>query len=601
MRHRFGARGFRFLRSWPWLGLVGLFLPGMMAAERLQDAPSAFLRLHAASPVDWQPWSEAVLTRARSEGRPVYVFIGSALHELSRATGRQSLANAENAAFLNGHFVCVLVDREERPDVAAAAQAYLQSVKQTSGWPAHLWLTPELLPFEGDAYLPPTEEWGKRGFIKVAQQAGESWVADPERCRALAAEAVQTMAASYVPPLGEYSADAMPARLAAAAAAWRAEADGKRGAFGAVPAAVDPELVRFMLGQSPEDRAAALGVLRGLLASAACDPVDGGFFRYTADADGHLPYEQKTLADQARLAVALLDAARVSGDEAFARAARRTLDYAWRRLRNPDGTLAAAEDGTLAEHAGYFSWTAGEIDGALGGDAAAFRAAFAVKPGGNISEDLDLTGRHRGRNFLRGDATVATMAKALEQLRRVRDGRKAPDRDARATAGAHGLMLAALARGAVDLREPRLLEAARELFAVVMREFVTGPDGSLRRMAGSAAPAAPADYAAVALGCAEFGRAANVAKADEWADTLLARAGRLFFDPAHGRYLAAPADLPVGIFVRAAALDEAPRAEALALLAGMPGETGALLKRALATLVNEAPLTGGDALLALAP
>lgn len=580
--------------------LTTLVVTASAANPALTSSASAFVRAQADAAVNWQPWDEAVLQRAKAEGRPVYVFIGAGLHELSRATLRQSLANPANAEFLNRNFLCVLVDRDERPDVAAAAQAYVRALRQTSGWPVHLWLTPELLPFEGDAYLPPTEEWGKRGFIKVATQAGEAWSSDAARCRAVAEEARATLeAADGGGRPGPATGDGK-ARLADAAAAWRTEADAKRGAFGAAPAPLDPELVRFLLTQSPADREAALGVLRGLLGSAARDPVDGGFFRYTVDGDGQLPYLQKTLADQARLALALLDAARVSGDAAFARAARGALDYALARLRRPDGTWLAAEDGTPEEHADYYSWSEAEIDQAFGADAAAFKAALGVKPGGNISEELDPAGQHRGRNFLRLPAGEAKWTDALSRLRRVRDGRPAPLRAESATSGAHGLLLAALAGAAVDLRDKALLDAAAQLFTTIGRDLLDGPDGELRRMRGSSAPASASDYAAVALGCAEYGRVANDAKADDLADRLLARAGERYFDGIHGRYFAAPVSLPTGIFFRPLPPDEAPRAEPLALLAGVPAGQGKAMRQALAALVEESPQAAGDVLLALA-
>lgn len=168
------------------------------AAEWMRQAPSAFLRASADTPVDWQPWTPEVLARAKRENRPVYVFIGSFLNELSRATFKQSFSNAEAAAFLNANFICIVVDQEERPDLAAEAQLYLEEVKQLSGWPAHLWLTPELQPYEGASYLPPSEEWGKVSFLKTAQGAQSAWATDKAGCRRRGGEAVSSLAAATV-------------------------------------------------------------------------------------------------------------------------------------------------------------------------------------------------------------------------------------------------------------------------------------------------------------------------------------------------------------------------------------------------------------------
>jgi hypothetical protein len=271
----------------------------------------------------------------------------------------------------------------------------------------------------------------------------------------------------------------------------------------------------------------------------------------------------------------------------------------------PDGGFAAAEDGTLGESAGYYVWTAAEIDAALGPDAAAFKAAYGVESAGNVSADEDLAGAYRGKNILfrataPGDAAAeAKLAAAANRLRTVRDQRPAPARDDRATAGAHGLMLAALSRAAAQLHEPTYFAAATRTFVAVQTQLVTSADGEVRRLHGSTAPAAPADYAALALGCREFSQAAKNADADALANRLLARAGNRYFDAAQGSYFASPTPLPVGLFVRAPATVDPLAAESLALMAGAPPEQAAAMRKALAALLTEGVPAAGDVLLAL--
>jgi len=586
--------------------LAAAAVPGVRAASPdLAKSASAFIRSQAHSAINWETWNPEVLRRAKAENKPVYVFIGSWLSELSRATCQQSFANADCAPFLNQHFLCVLVDREEHPDVAACARLYLQVVKQTGGWPVHLWLTPELQPYEGAGYLPPSEEWGRSGFPMVARQAADAWAADPRSCRGHAAEAVSMMAWQSSEALPHLTPDALAGKLAQAAAAWRATFDAAHAGFGAGPKALEPELLRFLLHGAKEDRELALTALRAILAGAVHDPVDGGFFSRATDAAWRIPYMQKTLADQARMALACLDAAQAGGDAAFARAARGALDYALARLALPDGGFAAAEDATPAEFANYFLWTEAEIDQALGADAAAFKAAFGVAAAGNVSTDEDPSGQYRGRNILfragpAGDAAAeARLAADLGRLKTARDQRPAPPRDENAAAGANGLMLAALARAAAQLNAPEYLAAATRLFAAAQKRYVVSADGDLRRLQGSEAPGAPTDYAALALGCREFAQAAKNADADALAGRLLARAGNLYFDLAQGRYLASPATLPAGVFVRAPALEDPVNPESLALLAGAPADQAAAMKKALATLIVEGETTDGDFLLAL--
>ncbi len=575
------------------------------AAADLAASASAFVRSQAKSPVKWETWSPEALARAKAENKPVYVFVGSFLSELSRATCDQSFANADLAAYLNQQFVCVLVDGEERPDVAACARLYLQSVKQTTGWPAHLWLTPELQPYEGASYLPPSEEWGRSSLSMVAHQAGNAWAADPRACRGHASEAIAMMSQRPAEALPEFSAAVLSAKLGEAATAWLATADAAHGGFGTAPKSPEPELLRFLLHGSAADRDTALAALRALLNGAIRDPLDGGFFSRATDAAWRLPYLQKTLGDQARLALALLDAAQVSGDAAFARAARGSLDYAVKNLGRPDGGFAAAEDATRSDLPASFAWTAAEIDAALGADAAAFKAAYGVLAAGNVSADEDPAGAFRGKNLLYratppGDAAAESkLAAAADRLMTVRAKRPVPVRDDRATAGAHGLMLAALARAGAQLNDADCLAAAARTLAAIKTQFVITADGDLRRLRDSAAPAGPADYAAIALGCREYAKAARNDEAAALADQLLTRAGTLFLDAGRGSYFAAPATLPAGLFVRAPATADPLAPESLALLAGVPPDQAVVMKRALSAQLTEGATPPGDVLLAL--
>ncbi len=450
-----------------------LALPAAFAlAPFVHAAPAATSPLQrdiAGSPVHWVAWDAALPARAKQANKPVYVFLGSFLSELSRATCRQTFANADTAAFLDANFLCVFVDKDEQPELAAAVQYYLRDVKQMEGWPAHLWLTPELQPFEGANYLPPTEEWGKASFMKIAQQAQAAWASDAPGVRSHAAETVARLAAA--PPAVKAST-ASPEKLSAAAAAWRARFDATHGGFGDTPKNPEPELLRFLLKQSPADRDAAHATLRALAGSALRDPLDGGFFRYASDVAWHLPYQQKTLADQARLALAFLDGATASEKDApaFAAAARGALDYALKRLVHADGTFAAAEDATDDEHAGYYAWTEAEIDAALGADAAAFKRAHGVTAAGNVSADDDPSGRYQGKNLLRSALPAdAKDAAASATLLAARDKRPAITRDERATAGTHGLLLAALSPAGAQLHEPRYLDAAPRPLAAAQR------------------------------------------------------------------------------------------------------------------------------------
>jgi uncharacterized protein YyaL (SSP411 family) len=570
---------------------------GLAAGALAAPAPSAFQRLAGDSPVKWLQWDASLPAAAKAAGKPVYVYVGASLSELSRATVVQTFKLADTATFLNQNFLCVLVDREEQPDVAALLEDYLRNVKQVTSWPAHVWLTPELQPFEGTGYLPPTEEWGKPSFMKFAGQVLSGWTSDAAGSRARAADAIATLRAAGKPPAFDPAKN--DGRLAQAAETWRGTFDADHGGFGDPPKKPEPELLRFLLTRSPDDREAARKTLRAIAGSTLRDPLDGGFFRYAVDAAWHVPYQQKTLADQARIASAFLAAADGGDAPAFRAAAFGALDYALARLARPDGTFAAAEDATGDALAGYYAWSAAQIDALLGADATAFQAAGGVQADGNVSPDDDPSARLKGLNLLHGMVDPdAKLAAAAVRLRAERDKRPAPPRDERATAAAHGLLLAALAQAGAQPGGERFAAAAAKVYATIKGQLAA-TTGSLHRFADGDIPAAPQDYAAVALGCREFGRATKNAAAGELADKLLTRAVALFLTP-EGRWAATPAELPPGFFVRPPAAGEAPSAESLAILAGIPAEPARTLAAGLTASLDEAALPPGDALLALA-
>jgi uncharacterized protein YyaL (SSP411 family) len=310
------------------------------AAPLLAGEPSAYLQAQADSAVNWMPWGDAAFAKAKSEGKPVFLFIGSASSELSRVTARQTFSNADTAALLNETFICVMVDREEHPELVSLYQTYLSEIKQLTGQPFNLWLTPELLPYEGAAYLPPTEEWGKSSFNKVAQQAKAAWTSDAAGCRARAEEAVTQLASvTKSHPPAASSPEKSRERLKTAAESWRAQFDATNGGFTEAPKGLEPELLRFLLKQTPADRDAAVFTLKAIASSALRDPLDGGFFRYATDVRYRLPYAQKNLADQARMALAFLDAAQDDNAKVFVPVARGALDYALAHLSRADERL----------------------------------------------------------------------------------------------------------------------------------------------------------------------------------------------------------------------------------------------------------------------
>ncbi|HEY4988347.1 MAG TPA: DUF255 domain-containing protein [Opitutaceae bacterium] len=573
--------------------------PGTRAAERLRGEPSAFLRAYLDSPVDWMPWGDPAITRAKAEQRPVFLFIGSFTSELAGAMRRQTFANAKNAEWLNRHFVCVIVDRDEHPDVAALYQAYVSNLKQLNGWPLNVWLTPDFEPFEGATYLSPSEDWGAPGFLKLANQANTAWETNPASCRRRAAESAAQLAPPKPAAPPEWNLEKTRSRLGAAAAAWMATLDATQPGFGDLPKSPEPELIRFLLTQPGADHEAALRTLRALGASAVRDPLDGGFFRHASDAAWNIPYQQKTLSDQARISLAFLDGAQGADAKPFGQCVRGALDFALLRMALPDGTFASSVDATGDEFTGYYAWTEAEIDGVLGADSKAFKLAHGVLPGGNVASGDDPSAVFAQKNLLRSlGESDAREASAAARLLAARDRRPPPPRNDRATAGEHGLILSALSRAGSQLSDPTYIVAARRTLGAVRENFISKRDGSLLRLEGSQLPADAQDYAALALGCRDFARAANDPEAAALSSRLLAQLDARFFDAANSIFLGAPAPPGPGFFIRPNAADDPPSAESLSVPAG--DAHGRSVAAALSESFEEGSVQApGDELLAL--
>lgn len=587
------------------------------AATQLEKHPSALLQSHATGPVDWLPWSEAALQRAQHDQRPVFLAVGLFTSELSRAMSRQSFSNAEVGALLNENFICILVDAKEHPDVAALYQNYLQAAKQVSGPPMNLWLTPELKPFEGANYLPPTEEWGKEGFITVSKRVASAWKTDATAQRRKADEAVATVeAAQPQGPAPAIDATQIDALLKESGDLWRARFDAANGGFGEAPKHAEPELLRFLLARD-DTRDMAVTTLQMLVDGALRDPLDGGFFRYVVDPEWRQPYFQKLLVDQPRIALALLDAARVTGETRYADGARGALHYALDRLALPGGDFAAAEDvSSEAATNGYF-WTLGELRDALGETIAnEFAPLYGVTEAGNIPEDAFPGLTTKGKNLLRRAEPIPatgvekSVSKAAAKLRSIRDQRVTALRDDGSPSGTHGLLLTALARAGAELKEARFTAAAKAEVAFI-RERLLDKNGGLLRLAGRAVPASPADYALVIEGLRIYAALTKDAKAEQLALDLLRAGNAQFLDATAGRYFVVPAGAP-GFWARVyspiPSAGEPPTAEPamLSALTVAPAQDGAtkelaaqLLRTVAADIKNSPEAPRGDLLLSL--
>jgi len=588
--------------------IIGILPAATLAAAA--SAPSAFLAEHANSHVKWESWGAAAFQRAKAENRPIYLHVGFFNSELSRAMDRQSFANADTAKYLNDNFVCVLVDRDREPDVAALYRAYLHDAKQLDGWPLNIWLTPELKPIEGATYLPPSEEWGKPGLNNVAKQVAGAWQADANAQKQKAndtANAVIAAEKSAAPAAADEAArkQAMSDNFEA----WKGKFDATNGGFGDPPKRLEPELLRFLLNDAAT-RDMALTTLRAMADGAVRDPLDGGFFRQATDAAWRLPYLQKTASDQARVALAYLDAAKLDSDPRFPDAARGALRFALSELRDGSHGFIGGEDVSGEAQAFYF-WTVADMGAALGSDEGTRMAkALGVDAKGNLADDAysgvvtaqkNLPYRAEPYNA----ATDAADAKLRAKLLAARSARGALHRDTIAPAAVQGALLQALSRAATQLKDDSLRAGANETFAYVRAQLVSA-EGALHRVAGASTAAAADDYAAVIAGLQEYAALSADKSAAALRSSLQQRFDRDYFDATAGRYFATPATDAFWVRVHqpAPAAGEPASPETIMLLTlraqQAPADQLAVRENALVAEAKDSPEAArGDLLLAL--
>ncbi len=461
--------------------------------NRLIREKSPYLLQHARNPVDWYPWGEEAFAHARDRDVPVFLSIGYSTCHWCHVMERESFENGSIADMLNKGFVCIKVDREERPDLDRIYMTALQAMGQNGGWPMSMFLTPERQPFYGGTYYPSESRYGRAGFPDLLRKIRSIW--DTERPKVLeSARSITTFledVAHAGGPGGVPGVEEIEASYNQIASAY----DAVHGGFGAGPKFPRPVVFDFLLryyARSGEGAPLAM-VTHTLLRMASggmYDQIGGGFHRYSVDGEWRVPHFEKMLYDQAQLVQVYLDASLCSVDPLFPAVARETLDYVLRDMTDPEGGFYSAEDADSPrperpEESGegaFYVWTKKEIDEALDGDAPLFDEHFGVEEKGNAPFDpqQEFTGRNilyrRGsldataRRFgISPEETLSRLTGAKATLFDLRGRRPRPLRDDKILTSWNGLMIGAFARGSRVLGDARYLVAATRA-----AEFVTG-------------------------------------------------------------------------------------------------------------------------------
>ena len=544
--------------------------------NRLAGERSPYLLQHARNPVDWYPWGDEAFEKARRENKPIFLSIGYSTCHWCHVMEHESFESQAIADALNADFVSIKVDREERPDVDRVYMSFVQSTTGSGGWPMTVMLTPDLKPFFGGTYFPPTSKWGRPGFIDLLNEIARVWKQDRARVDFAAAELFDRLkAVTGADGRAQAERELAPAgALAEAVEQYQGAFDRRHGGFGDAPKFPRPSELLFLLREHARTGAQppllmAVDTLRAMATGGMRDHVGGGFHRYSVDAEWRVPHFEKMLYDQAQLALAYLEAAQASGNPMFAAVAEDTLAYVLRDLRDGRGGFYSAEDadsvpfdltqGAAAEggakkEGAFYVWSDAEIEALLGADAAIVRRRFGIRPEGNAPNDPH--DEFKGQNILYTAVSIedlaaesgrseseamAILGRARQVLFEARAKRPRPHLDDKVLTSWNGMMIAAFARAVRVLPDrPQAgewLDAARRAAQFIRDAMWRPSDRTLLRRwrdGDASIDAYAEDYSALIWGLLELFQSDGDPAWLTWARELQEQQDARFWDEKDG-------------------------------------------------------------------
>ncbi len=506
--------------------------------NRLADATSPYLRQHADNPVDWWPWGDEAFAEAQRRDVPVFLSVGYAACHWCHVMAHESFEDATTAEVLNGGFVAIKVDREERPDVDAVFMAATQALTGHGGWPMSVFLTPDRRPFYAGTYFPPRAAHGLPAFTDVVDAIAAAWRDRRDEVLTSADDISGQLAARHAPRLpGEVSV----AELDLARAELRREFDEVRGGFGGAPKFPPSMVLEGLLRLGDDDSLSMVdATCRAMARGGLYDQLAGGFARYSVDADWVVPHFEKMLYDNALLLGVYTHWWRLTGDPLGERVVAETVEWLTTEMATPEGGFAASldadsldEQGRQAEGA-FYAWDPAQLVEVLGAEDGAWAGeVFGVTAAGTFEHGTSTL-------QLVGDPDPERLAWVRATLRAARDGRHRPGRDDKVVAAWNGWLIHALVQAAGVFGRPDWLASARAAASLIWeRHWVTG---RLRRTSRDGvvgdAPGVLEDYAAMIMAAVGLAAAdadpAWLARADLLAETISSQFadGDGFFDTA---------------------------------------------------------------------
>jgi len=565
-------------------------------ANRLAGESSPYLLQHQFNPVDWYPWGEEALERARREDKPILLSIGYSACHWCHVMERESFENAAIAALMNDRFVNIKVDREERPDLDTIYMNAVQMLTGSGGWPLTVFLTPSGEPFFGGTYFPPEDRYGRPGFPRVLEGISRAYREsrdDVERSTQQLRDGLAKLSSFVEKP------DALqPETVARAAERLLQHCDPEHGGIGDAPKFPNAPVLALFLREwqatkRPELLTAVTQALDGMARGGIYDHLAGGFHRYSVDAQWLVPHFEKMLYDNAQLVPLYLDAFVATGDPRYREVAVETLEYLLREMTHPEGGFYSTQDAdTDGEEGLTYLWRYEEIGRLLDEDEAAiFRRYYQVDEVGNFAEpgqtvrrsilNVKLTRDELARLFRRERADVdAVLQRARRKLLAARALRPQPGLDDKILTSWNALAIRAFVRGATVLDEERYLAAATRAAAFLDHRLTTADGRLLRTWKDGRAryPAYLDDHAFVAAARLDlFEATGDVAHLD-----VARRLGKIllddFADPEHGGFFFTArdheslVDRPKAIFDGSLPSGNAVAIESLLRLASLTGD-----------------------------
>ena len=438
--------------------------------NHLVNETSPYLLQHAHNPVDWYPWGEEALRKAKQEDKPIFLSIGYSACHWCHVMAHESFEDEKVAAILNEHFISIKVDREERPDLDRIYMSAMQAMTGRGGWPMSVFLTPDGLPFYGGTYFPPRRLYGMPSFTEILLAVTDAWRNRRQELIAGSKELVAAIEQQSAVHEGVKREEVKRDTLEAAREKLWQQFDRVYGGWSEAPKFPQPMVLEFLLRYhhtTGDERALQMVIqtLEAMARGGMYDQLGGGFHRYSVDNRWLVPHFEKMLYDNAQLARVYLHAWQVTGEPFYRTITEEILDYVAREMTDAVGGFYSTQDAdSEGEEGKFFLWTAAEIRRILGDEAEACMAAYDVTERGNFE----------GKNVLEFISDLAqrpALSEARRRLFAAREQRVRPGRDEKMLTAWNGLMLAAFAEAARVLGRKDYQQIAERNAEFLLREL----------------------------------------------------------------------------------------------------------------------------------